>query len=120
MAELTGMSFPFRFANGGIQLSRGDDKIRENLMQLISTHLGERVMLRDYGAGLHSRRQDPNDAATRALVKFEIDQALQRYLPEVELAAPIEVTGEHAELRIVLLYRVDADEFIRRLEMTVP
>ncbi len=45
MAELQGLSFPLRFtARGGLSVSSGLDKIKENIKAIVITTAGERVM----------------------------------------------------------------------------
>jgi phage baseplate assembly protein W len=116
--RLTGFAFPFRIA-GGVKRARDFEKIEQNVRHLLSTRLGERPMLRGYGGGVHHRLQAPNDATLRALIQYEIEQALRLYLPEVQLIAPLTLTASEQELRITLEYRADPDEAVRRLQITV-
>ncbi|MGK7890132.1 MAG: GPW/gp25 family protein, partial [Leptolyngbyaceae cyanobacterium] len=99
---LSGFAFPFQIANGGIRQAGGFEKIKQNVRHLLSTRLGERVMRRTYGGGVHHRLQEANDNTLRALVKHEIEQALQVYMPEVQLTAPIQVTATASQLTLVI------------------
>ena len=116
--RLTGFAFPFRI-NGSVKRASDFEKIEQNVRHLLSTRFGERVMLRTYGGGLHQRLQSPNDATLRALVKHEIEQALRLYMPEVQLTAPLNVTSNEAELRVVIDYRANPREVVRRLQFTL-
>ena len=116
---LTGMTFPFRVLGGVIRSTDGE-KIADDMRHLLSTRLGERVMLRTYGGGVHHRLQDANDSTLRALVKHEIEDGLRVFMPEVELTAPLQVTRREEELFIVIEYRADPREVVRRLEIRVP
>jgi len=118
--ELTGFAFPFRIKNGGVSRSRGIEKIEQNLRHLLSTRLGERVMLRTYGGGVHHRLQEPNEATLRALIKHEIEQGLRRYMPEVQLTAPIRLASRESELTIVIEYTANPQDVVRRLELHIP
>lgn len=120
--QLTGFAFPFRFdiEKGGVGRADGFQKIEQNVHHLLSTRLGERVMLRTYGGGVHQRLQTPNDSTLRALVKHEIEEALQAYMPEVRLVAPIKVSSREEELTIILEYRADPRDVVRRLELQLP
>jgi phage baseplate assembly protein W len=118
-APLTGFAFPFRIV-GGVQRATDVEKIEQNVRHLLSTRLGERVMLRTYGGGVHHRLQSPNDATLRALVKHEIMQAFRLFMPEVQLTSPIQLTSDEAELRIVVDYKADPQEVVRRLQLQIP
>jgi phage baseplate assembly protein W len=82
-----GFPFPFRFdpVTGGVPLVSGTDKIRQNVVHLLMVEPGERVMKRDYGGGLRSLVGDPNNEALRAIVQRQLDHAIRRYEPRVEL-----------------------------------
>jgi phage baseplate assembly protein W len=117
--QLTGVTFPFRIL-GGIARSTDGAKIADDLRHLITTRLGERVMLRTYGGGAHHRLQEANDSTLRALMKHEIEEGLRVFMPEVELVAPLRVTSREEELTIVIEYRADPRDVVRRLEIQVP
>lgn len=116
-SQLMGFAFPFRIENGSVARSSGVKKVEEDVRHLLSTRLGERLMLRGYGGGVHHRLQDPNAGTLRALVKREIEDALLAYLPEVRLVAPIRVSSVEQELRITLEYLVEPRDVVRQLEL---
>jgi phage baseplate assembly protein W len=118
--ELTGVGFPFRIVDGGVRLSRGDQKIREDVRHLLAVRRGERVMRRRYGGGAHDALQEANDETRRALIKHEMEGALREFLPQVELAAPIAVAGSGSEIKVTLRYRVTRDAFVDQLEINAP
>ncbi len=117
---LFGFAFPFRISRGGVARASGFEKLQQDLRQLLSTRLGERVMLRAYGGGVHHRLQDPNAATLRALVKHEIEEALRLYLPDVRLVSPIQIRSVEEELRISFEYIADPSDVVRSLELQVP
>jgi phage baseplate assembly protein W len=116
---LSGFGFPFRIVDGGVGRATGFEKIEQNVRHLLSTRLGERVMLRTYGGGVHHRIQDPDDATLRALVKHEVEQALRIFMPEVQLTAPIQVLAREAGLTITIDYMADPQDVVRRLELQI-
>lgn len=84
--QLRGFAFPFRVtAAGGVALAEGPDKLRQNIVQLLLTDIGERTMRRDYGGGLRAIVHDPNNDALRALVQHQIARALLRWEPHAQL-----------------------------------
>jgi phage baseplate assembly protein W len=115
--EPTGVAFPFRIEGGGVRLSRGDQKIREDVRHLLAVRRGERVMRRRYGGGAQNALQDANDETRRALLKHEIEGALREFLPQVELAAPVAVSGSGSEITATLQYRISRDAFVEQLEI---
>lgn len=117
--RLTGIAFPFRIF-GGVVRSSGVSKIEDNVRHLLSTRLGERSMLRNYGGSLHQRVQSPNDTTLLALIRHEIEQSLRIYMPEVQLTTPVRLQANEAELTIIVEYRADPQEVVRRLQLRIP
>jgi hypothetical protein len=131
MAILEGLAFPFRIdpprrdalghrVGGTARRARGLDKVTADVRQLLSTRLGERVMLRTYGGGVHHRLQEPNDATLRTLIKHEMEQALRTFLPEVRLIGSLRLSSPGSALRIEIDYRANPGDVIRRLEIELP
>ncbi len=116
---LMGFSFPFRIVNGGVSRSRDFEKLKQNVRHLLSTRLGERTMLRQYGGGVHHRLQSPNDSTLQTLIRHEIEQALRKYMPEVQLTAPLRLTANASELTIVVEYQASPQDTIRQLELQI-
>jgi phage baseplate assembly protein W len=114
--RLEGLAFPFRITNGGMRRSADADKVADDVRHLLSTQLGERPMLRTYGGGVHSRRQEPNDATLRAVVAHEIEQALRAFLPGVRLTSPVLVDAREERLRISVEYAADP-RAVARIEL---
>lgn len=83
---LRGFAFPFRVAlDGGVAFSEGPDKLRQNIVQLLLTDAGERVMRRDYGGGMRAIAHDPNNDALRAVVQHQVRKALVRWEPRAQV-----------------------------------
>jgi phage baseplate assembly protein W len=59
---LAGLGFPFRIRAGGVVRAAGFDKLDQDVRHLLGTRVGERVLRRGYGGGVHHRVQEPNDA----------------------------------------------------------
>lgn len=89
--EPRGFAFPFRISlasdggTGGVAWAEGRDKLRDNVMQLLQTNPGERVMRRTYGGGLRDLVQDPNDDVLRALAQHRIGKAVAEAEPRILL-----------------------------------
>src|SRR5215472_9307278 len=91
-----------------IQMSRGEESIRDSIWIILATAPGERVMRADFGCGIHDLAFALNDADTRGRVKELVFQALIRWEPRIDvLDVDIEVKGHLDEqLLINIHYRV--------------
>jgi phage baseplate assembly protein W len=98
-----GWSFPPTFTRSGntLELVKAEEDIKQSLQILLSTTLGERVMLSDYGANLKDQVFDPMDVSFQPLVTMIVKRAIVQYEPRVNLDG-IDVTMEPNEGRIVL------------------
>jgi hypothetical protein len=120
MNVLRGMATPFRIAGGGFQQSSGAGKVADDLRHLLSTRLGERLLRRGYGGGVHHRLHQPNDHTLRTLIRHEIEQALRNHLPQARLAGPIRLTHDESVLTVTFDYFIDVDEPAQRAALTLP
>lgn len=84
---LRGISIPFRIdpATRSVVTASGADKLEENIVHILLTGNGERVMRRDYGGGLRQLVHDPNNDALRAIVQHQIAKSIGRWEPRVLL-----------------------------------
>jgi uncharacterized protein len=84
--EIRGFSIPFRIGRGGgIALESGPEKLKENIIHILLTAVGERVMRRDYGGGIGQLVHDPNNDALRAIVQHQIAKSIGEWEPRVLL-----------------------------------
>jgi uncharacterized protein len=83
--EPRGFAFPFRIdqQTGRVVWAEGPAKLHDNVLQLLQTNPGERVMRRTYGGGLRDLVQDPNDDALRALAQYRIGKAITEHEPRI-------------------------------------
>ena len=105
MEEVQGVAFPFRIdpVTGGVAWASGSDKIRQDVRIILSTRLGERPMLRDFGTRLPSLVHDPNDDVMADLLQNQARQALLQWEPRI-MVTSIQVTQDEGEARMVLNY----------------
>lgn len=114
--EPFGLAVPFRI-DGGLSTTAGNAKIRDNLIQIILTGVGERVMRRDYGAGLRDLVHDPNNDALRAVVQHQLAKAVTKWEPRVFLRG-VRIEQDTSVLTVTLDYVVVRTRAIDRV--TVP
>lgn len=108
MADILGQGwrFPVRVnARGGLDWSRGETCVAEAVWLVLATPRRSRVMLPDFGCGIHDLVFAPDDAATRAAVEDEVRAALVRWEPRIDV---LRVTATaHADATHTLLVEVD-------------
>ncbi|APX11979.1 GPW/gp25 family protein [Tateyamaria omphalii] len=102
----TGWKFPLQVTpSGAIATARHEQRIEESIYLILSTARGERVMLPDFGCGIHDRVFEPANPATITIIIDSIRQALVTYEPRIDvLNVSAEPSGETPNL---LLIRVD-------------
>ena len=97
-----GVAFPFRVGpNGRIAWSAGEKNIREDIMVILMTEPGERVMLSAFGAGLRSMLFEPNDPTTRSRIQGMIATALTQWEPRISLQS-VSVEQDPNDLQSVI------------------
>jgi Bacteriophage baseplate protein W len=73
----TGWQFPvIPDAIGALEYTGGPDKVQQAIRIILDTEPGERVMRPAFGCGLRRYLMKPNSAATRALIKHDVERAL--------------------------------------------
>jgi phage baseplate assembly protein W len=101
-----GWKFPLQVTPGG-QIARAgyEQRVEESIYLILSTSQGERVMLPDFGCGIHDLVFAPNNAMTLTLVVQMVRQALVAYEPRIDV---LDVTAETApEQPNLLLIRIN-------------
>jgi hypothetical protein len=100
-----GWKFPLQVTPGGaIATSSEEQKIEESVLLILSTAPGERLMLPNFGCGIHNLVFAPNDSGTVTRVVDLVRRALTTYEPRIDV---VDVTAEISpEQPNVLLIRV--------------
>ena len=111
-----GWKFPLQVTPAGrIAQSRYEQRIEESIYLILSTSKGERVMLPDFGCGIHDLVFAPNSAATISSTVQSVRTALTKYEPRIDvLAIDAEAQGENL-LLIRISYRIRANNAIGNL-----
>lgn len=104
----SGMSFPFRFgANGGVRgntlTPEEHDRIKESIRQILFTRKGERIFQPDFGSRLPDYVfESIEDLDTRALLKFEVENAIREQEPRVEVLEVRVYTSPDEEGKLII------------------
>ncbi len=82
-----GWAFPVRTPERGgeIVLSSEEEKIAESVRIILGTAPGERLMRPDFGCGIHDYVFAPNNVRTAGLIRFHVEEALNRWEPRIDL-----------------------------------
>jgi len=62
-----------------------EEDIRQAILLILQTNLGERVMRPDFGSGLRELIFEPLNTATMALVQHRVEQALITWEPRIRV-----------------------------------
>src|ERR1041385_2306992 len=113
-----GWKFPLQVTPGGrIAQARYEQRIEESIYLMLSTARGERVMLPDFGCGIHDLVFPPNNTLTRSVVVQNILQALVRFEPRIDVL-DVSADDNEAEPNLLLIrinYRIRANNAIGNL-----
>lgn len=86
MAEYIGLQYPLeKTARGLMAQSRGVDQVKADLLQLLLTNPGERVMLPTFGTPLRELFFEPNDPTLEVEAERMIADAIQTWEPRIEI-----------------------------------
>lgn len=117
-----GWSFPVGTpdAGGEIILSGEEEKIAESVRIILGTAPGERLMRPDFGCGIHDYVFAPNNVRTAGLIRFHVEEALNRWEPRIDLQQ-VRVEPDPDNPAVILLsidYRVKSTD--SRYNMVYP
>ena len=82
-----GWAFPVAFNKGGhsVQLSENEKDIKESLVILLTTTMGERVMRPDYGANLEDMLFETINVTTATIIINRLKRAMLFHEPRVKV-----------------------------------
>jgi len=107
-----GWKFPLQVTPGGqIARARYEQRIEESIYLILSTAKGDRVMLPDFGCGIHDLVFAPNNSTTVAVVIQSVREALVAFEPRVDvLDIGAESAPEEPNLLLIRInYRIRAN-----------
>ena len=119
--KVSGLSIPFRIdtASGGMALqSDKEEKLKENIIHILMTSIGERAMRRGYGGGVEQLVHDPNNDALRAVVQHQIAKALTQNEPRIILQG-VNVNQTDGTLTAMLSYLVRQTQLPQNLSIPI-
>ncbi len=109
----TGWTFPVQLApDHEIAVSEDEQDIRESIRIILGTASGERLMRPDFGCGIHQYVFEPNDTHTAERIRFQVQQALTRWEPRIDLqeVKVIADAKDQTVLYIEISYRIRSSD----------
>ncbi len=104
-----GSSFPLRLnAEGQIDSTQDEDKVRQSIWIILSTARGERVMRPDFGCGIYDLVFSPNRPGTAGQASREVRRALLQWEPRIDVleVQALPDTEQPSRLLIAIRYQV--------------
>jgi uncharacterized protein len=105
-----GWTFPIRVRSGRVALTDGPEKIRQSIWLILSTSSGERLMMPEFGCGIHDLVFQANTAELRGLVEEKVRESLLRWEPRIDVLQVRAETpaAQRNHLLIYIDYRIRA------------
>lgn len=116
-----GWKFPIRInSRGGFSYSTAEQLVQESVWIILGTALGERKMLPRFGCGIHEYVFAPNSPATRGDLAHQVQQALVRWEPRIDVLAVVVENAEPEaltsnQLLIRVSYRIRSTNTVQNL-----
>jgi phage baseplate assembly protein W len=113
----SGASFPFLFSPTGrvksVQTADGIAKINQSIHLILSTRIGERVMMPEFGSRLYTLVFEPNDSVLAARLEFETGGALRRWEKRIRVTRMEVLSPEAASTEELVTLGADPQEISR-------
>ncbi|MFW6078550.1 MAG: GPW/gp25 family protein [Gemmatimonadota bacterium] len=111
------LAFPFRIGADGrtVQVASLEQHVRDELVQLVLTDLGERAFLPEFGGGARRLVFEPIDEATQGMTKARLTQAVSTWLGHRVTLEELAVTTEESTITVEIRYRIAGTEDSRVL-----
>ena len=111
------LAFPFRVGTDGraVVVDSIDHHVRDELVQLLLTNLGERPFIPEFGGGLRRLVFEGSSDATAAITKAALTEALSRWLAQRLTVQSLSVVVGDGQITVDLEYRLAGRPDVRRV-----
>jgi len=89
-----------------LDYTEGPEKVRQSILLILETEPGERIMRPTFGCGLRRYLMKPNNTATRALIKYDVERALAGSEPRIRLQEVRVEPGEDPSLILIQIFYI--------------
>lgn len=102
----TGCGFPLlpQARDQHLPYVAGADKVRQSIWIILETEPGERIMRPDFGCGLRRYLMRPNSSATRALIKRDVEHALNSWEPRISAEQVSVEAGDDPAMVVIQIH----------------
>lgn len=106
------LSFPFQIGPDGrtVQVASQEEHVRDELIQLVLTNLGERAFLPEFGGGARRLVFESASESTQAMTKAMLTQAISTWLGHRLTLEDLTVVVEHETIEVEIKYRLAGSE----------
>lgn len=107
-----GFAFPLQVgASGRFAFAAYEADVEQAVFHILSTAKGERLMVPDFGCGMHDLVFSPNTSTQAGAVAAEVRAALVRWEPRIDvLDVTTTIGGSQGELLLIRIdYRIRAN-----------
>lgn len=80
-----GLKYPISVKKARIRTSAGNDSIKESIILILGTTIGERVMRPEFGCRLNEMVFASNDMGTATLIQNFVEEALMKWEPRIKV-----------------------------------
>lgn len=117
---LIGMGYPAIAGDKGLfKTSTNEDLIKGNIIQILGTRRGERVMLPLFGTRIWEYIHEPLDAPTVQFLRAEIADAIRIWEPRaIFVSASFSQNTTEGTLTIKLVYRTELSPEEQTVDLT--
>jgi uncharacterized protein len=111
------LSFPFRVGGDGrmATVKTLDEHVRDEIVQLLLTNLGERLFEPEFGGGVRRMIFENADETTAAITKAAITRSINRWLGHRVKLEELQVSVTDSTIDVVVRYRLAGTEDVRVL-----
>lgn len=92
-----------------------DEHVRDEIVQLLLTNLGERLFVPEFGGGVRRMIFENADETTAAVTKAAITRAINRWLGHRVKLEELQVSVKDSTIDVVVRYRLAGTEDVRVL-----
>ena len=96
-----GLNYPYKFHLGVLEPAAGVKSVEAALKMLLSTPIGSRFMLPEYGSNLPLLLFEPCDDQTAIRAEAYVGEAVQQWIPRIR-SARVNATPEPDRHRLVV------------------
>jgi len=112
-----GWKFPIALSKGAFVRASAEASIEESVLLILGTAKGERIMRPEFGCGIGDHVFAPNTSTTRSRIADEIEDALIRWEPRIDLlGVEVETAADEPNTLLVgIRYQVRATNSVFNL-----